>query len=199
MSIPSRNKNGELIFSDYPDFKPNLTPKEIFQLGSFGGTYWRPIYSQITKKKYKNMYKHFPEDWWEGLITKKSNKLTLDWNNYDKSINKYGVKVGQTLEAWEDKNWISEYHPYGWIHWYCCFYQGERCPDDQRQIDRWMGIASSRGRFRKWLVTLILKKDGKWNDYAISPKIRQTLQHWGYQLTKKDFTNEIKSRNKKAK
>ena len=27
-------------FKDYPEFQPNLTPREIFKLGSFGGTYW---------------------------------------------------------------------------------------------------------------------------------------------------------------
>ena len=41
----------KIKFDDYPDFTPNLTPRQIFLLGSFGGTYWRPIYSQITKKK----------------------------------------------------------------------------------------------------------------------------------------------------
>ena len=25
------------------------------------------------------------------------------------------------------------------------------------------------------------------DDYSISPKIRQTLLHWGYELTEKDF------------
>ena len=44
-----RLKNKTITFSDYPDFTPNLTPKEMFQLGSFGGTYWRPIYSSVTK------------------------------------------------------------------------------------------------------------------------------------------------------
>ena len=29
------------------------------------------------------------------------------------------------------------------------------------------------------------RKKGKWNDNTISPKICQTLQHWGYRLTKK--------------
>ena len=43
----------EIIFDDFPEFRPNLTPKEIFELGSFGGTYWRPIYSSITKKNTK--------------------------------------------------------------------------------------------------------------------------------------------------
>ena len=40
-------------------FKPNLTPKKMFELGSFGGTYWRPIYSSVTKKKYKNLHKKY--------------------------------------------------------------------------------------------------------------------------------------------
>jgi len=33
---------------------------------------------------------------------------------------------------------------------------------------------------------MINDKNTKYNDFAISPKIRQTLQHWGYQLTAKD-------------
>ena len=40
-------------FKDHPEFKPNLTPRQMFQVGSFGGTYWRPIESCITHKKYK--------------------------------------------------------------------------------------------------------------------------------------------------
>ena len=58
MNKPKKNSKNEIIFKDYPDFKPNLTPQEIFELGSFGGTYWRPIYSSITKKKYKNILNH---------------------------------------------------------------------------------------------------------------------------------------------
>ena len=27
--------------------------------------------------------------------------------------------------------------------------------------------------------------------YSISPKIRQILSHWSYELTKKDFFNEL--------
>ena len=50
-------KKKKIVFKDYPDFTPNLSPRDIFRLGSFGGTYWRPIYSDVTKKKYKNTLK----------------------------------------------------------------------------------------------------------------------------------------------
>ena len=189
-------KKKEIYFcKDYPEFKPNLSPSEIFQLGSFGGTYWRPIKSSITNKKYKNIHLQYPKEWWFELS---DDKLTKSWKKYDKNINKYKVKVGQTLEVWQDKNWITKYHPYGWVHWYCDFFLGKRCPDDKRQIKRWLGIASEKGRFRKWLVTLIIKKNGKWNDISISPKIRQTLQHWGYTLKKNDFDKEINSRTERG-
>ena len=32
MCPPRRDSNGCLIFADFPDFKPNLTPKEILQV-----------------------------------------------------------------------------------------------------------------------------------------------------------------------
>lgn len=112
--MPKRNSNKEFMFTDYPEFRPNLSPREIFKLGSFGGTYWRPIYSKVTKKHYKNVHKKYPASWWANI---KEDHLSRDWNDYDKSINKYNVKVGTTLEFWESKHWITKYHPYGWINW----------------------------------------------------------------------------------
>ncbi len=191
--IRKRLKNKTITFSDYPDFTPNITPKEMFQLGSFGGTYWRPIYSSITKKKYKNQHKQYPASWWKGL----DEKTQLTSSKCDVSLNKYGVAVGTSLDFWEKKGWITEHHPYGWVQWYCDFYQGKRCSDDKRQISRWKRLAGPKGRFMRFLVTLLLKKNVKWNNMSISPKIRQVLLHWGYQLTKKDFDNEIKRRKKK--
>lgn len=40
MYMPRKNKYGEVVFKDAPEFRPNLTPQEIFRMGSFGGTYW---------------------------------------------------------------------------------------------------------------------------------------------------------------
>ena len=179
-----QNSNGNYIFKDYPEFTPNLSPKDIFTLGSFGGTYWRPIYSSVTGKNYKNKHDDFPASWWKGIP---NNWLTNDWDSYDKKINKYGVKVGTTLEYWEDKNWISKYHPYGWVQWYCDFFSGKRCPDDERQINRWVRTAGPNSRFRRALINLIIKHRASYDDSLVSPKIRQTLQHWAYSLTNDDI------------
>lgn len=180
---PKKNKDGEVIFKDYPEFTPNLTPKEIFSLGSFGGTYWRDIISSVTNKEYQNIHMTYPKSWFSGID---SSWLITDWDNYNKNINNYGVKVGTTLEYWEDKGWIEPSHPYGWVHWYCDFYNGKRCKDDIRQTNRWVRTAGPKSRFRRALINLIIKKEGVYNDFSISPKRRQTLQHWAYRLTDKD-------------
>lgn len=181
--MPKRNRFKEFIFPDYPDFKPNLSPREIFKLGSFGGTYWRPIQSKVTNKSYENQHKKYPRSWWRGIP---DSYLITNWKSYDKQINKYGVKVGTTLQYWECKGWITKYHPYGWVEWYCDFFRGKRGPDDKRQISRWIKTAGPNSRFRRALINLIIRKKAKYDDYTISPKRRQTLQHWAYALTQRD-------------
>ena len=42
-------------------------------------------------------------------------------------------------------------------------------------------------RFRGKSEKMIRNSGSKYDDYSISPKIRQTLLHWGYELTKNDF------------
>ena len=56
-------------------------------------------------------------------------------------------------------------------------------------------------RYRGKLVKIIRDVGSKFDDYSISPKIRQILLHWGYELTKKDFFNEscTKQRSYKRK
>ena len=186
-------KNNKTTYKDYPDFTPNLTPEDMFRMGSFGGTYWRPIHSSITGKDYKNQHKLYPKKWWKDIPD-----TELVSKTYDIHVNKYNVRVGTSLDFWENKGWITKHHPYGWVEWYCDFHQGNRGPDDERQIQRWKSLAGPRGRFMRFLVTLIVKKNAKWNDETISPKIRQVLQHWGYRLTYADYNNEIRRRNSKS-
>ena len=52
------------------------------------------------------------------------------------------------------------------------------------QINRWKEIAS---RFKGKLIQLIKNVNGKFDNYSISPKIRQILLYWGYELTEKYF------------
>jgi hypothetical protein len=187
--MPRKNSYGEYVFSDNPDFRPNLSPRDIFKLGSFGGTYFRPIKSSITGKNYKNVHLKYPKSWWKGIP---EDHFTRPWKDYDKSINKYNVKVGTTLEFWEDKGWITKHNPYGWTDWYCQYFQGKRSSEDERQIDRWKKTAGPNSRFRKWLVNMLVKKKKKYNDYEVSPKIFQTLQHWAVKLTSREY-NRIKN------
>jgi len=185
-----KNQRGEIVFEDVKDFRPNRTPKEILQLGSFGGTYFRPIYSSITKKNYgSEVYKELPKDWLAGLnINKKVASPT-----YDVNVNKYKAKCGGSLEMWETSGWIVEQDPYGWFQWYCRFFQGRRTEDDERQIGRWQRCAGVRGRWRNNLVTKVYQsKNQRFDDPAVSPVVRQTLLHWAYELTREDYDAQAK-------
>ena len=46
-------------------------------------------------------------------------------------------------------------------------------------------------KFRGKLVKIIRDTGSKCDDYLILPKIRRILLHWGYELTAKDFFNEL--------
>ena len=54
------------------------------------------------------------------------------------------------------------------------------------QIKRWKGIAE---RFKGKLIEMIKKAGSEFDDYSISPKIRQILLHWGYELTERGLLN----------
>jgi hypothetical protein len=173
-----RSKSGVLIFDDHPEFRPNVTPREMFQEGVFGGTYWRPIFSSVVNRNYSDAQSEF--DWHKDIDDSR-----LSSTSYNKNINLYGVKSGSSLESWESSGWITDHDPYGWVQWYCRFYDGRRLPEeDLRQIKRWVGIASENGRFRKRLMNMIDARGTSLDDINVSPTIRQTLLHWGFLLRK---------------
>lgn len=189
-SLPERYLlDGYFIFPDYPSFKPNLSPKEVMQAGSFGGTYYRDIVSAVTGEKYKGkeVIKEFPADWFEGLDIDE----TIVSPVYQKVTNKYGVSCGASLGQWECSGWISSLDPYGWFQWYCRFFLGRRSTDDARQIDRWAKGQGPSGRWRSRFCNDIIKKGAKFDDVKVSPVIRQLLLHWAYQLTEEDLKAHV--------
>ena len=155
------------------DFGTNKTPIDVIKEGSFGGTYFKNIYSNINDKFYENSWKEFKE-------LKNIDKKHYSSDYYDVSVNKYGVKCDTSLRFWESKGWINSIHPYGWFQWYFRYWLGRRTKDDERQIERWKGMVS---RFKGILVKMIKDADSKFDDYSSSPKI---LLHWGYELVESD-------------
>ena len=159
------------------DFGANKIPVEIIKEGTFGGTYFRDIYSNVNGKWYKKSWKEFDE-------LKNIDQKYYCSNYYDVNVNKYGVKCETSLRFWENKGWISSIDPYGWFQWYFRYWLSRRSLDDKRQINRWKKIVS---RFKDKLVKMIKDVNGRFDDYSISPKIRQILLHWGYESVEHDL------------
>ena len=64
------------------------------------------------------------------------------------------------------------------------YFLGTGSSDDFRQINRWKKIVS---RFKGKLVKMIKVSGGEFDEYSVSPKIRQILLYLGYELMEKDF------------
>ncbi len=138
-----------------PDFRPELTPKQMLRLGVFGGRYMR------------DCRKEFPEDWFV-----RARLLPEGVHGHDKKLNFFGVDASQSLEIWQKKGWIHESDPRGWFQWYCRYYLGRRLPEeDARQIKRWRAIRRH--------VTQVAK-NCRAGDVHCRPKQRQALLHWAY-------------------
>ena len=156
------------------NFGANKTPFEIIKEGAFGGTYFRDIYSGINGKWYRKSFKDFDE-------LKNIDQKYYCSNYYDARVNKYGVKCRTSSRFWESKGWINPINPYGWFQWYFRYWLSRIFVDE---IKRWKGIVS---RFKDKLVEMIKNVGGRFDDYSISPKIRQILLHWCYELTESDL------------
>ena len=159
----------------------NKTPIEVIRETAFWGTYFRDTYSGINEKWYKNSWKKFDQ-------LKSIDKKYYCSDFYGVNVNNYGVKCETSLRFWENKGWINEINPYAWFQWYFRYWLGRKSKDDERQINRWKKILSW---FKGKLVKMIKDAGSKFDDYSISPKIREILLHWGYELIEKDFFNEL--------
>lgn len=134
-----------------PEFKPDLTPKQMLELGVFGGKYMTDCINE------------FPKDWFENA--------KLSPLRSDPGLNFFGVAASQSLSTWRDKGWIHPDDPRGWFQWYCRYYMGRRHEDDARQIKRW--------RMMKRHMSQIEKNCFE-GDLDCRKRQRQALLHWGY-------------------
>ncbi len=136
-------------------FRPELTPKQLLRLGVFGGRYMTDCAAE------------FPNDWFE--------KAKLTPERHDPKLNYFGVNASQPLAVWRAKGWIYHEDPRGWFQWYCRYFLGRRCPDDERQIKRWRAV-------RRHIAQL--KKNCRRGDLECRPRQRQALLHWAYDSRK---------------
>ena len=156
-------KNYKYSLTDQPgknfakEFKPDLTPKQMLELGVFGGIYF---YDKPSE---------FPDDWFE-------NALIAEDGNYNESLNLFEVKASKSLRYWEEKGWIHPDDPRGWFQWYCRYYLGRRLPEeDQRQIKRWKAMTRHIAQLKKGCFP---------GDLDCRKKQRQALLHWAYDARK---------------
>lgn len=154
-SPPTRDEDGTFHFEDFSQFLPNKSPEEMIREGCFGGSYWRPLKSKRLGIVIEGDWKELPSEWITGLDVKRY----LTSPAYDADVNKYKVACGQSIEEWEASGWIMhEYDVRGWFQWYCRFFQGRRCPDDDRQVSRWRKCVGATGRWKRMLLKAYLRQ-----------------------------------------
>lgn len=134
-----------------PEFKPQLTPLEMLELGVFGGKYMT------------DCQKEFPSSWFKNA--------KLDNKKHDPEKNFFGQNASMPLSVWRKNGWIHPDDPRGWFQWYCRYFMGRRHPDDQRQIKRWKAF---NRHFRQVEINCHPQ------DFSCRPKQRQALLNWAY-------------------
>jgi hypothetical protein len=139
----------------HPNFRPELAPKEMLELGVFGGKYMTDCAAE------------YPEDWFANA------KLCRE--RHDPAMNFFGVSASQPLSFWKAKGWIYAEDPRGWFQWFCRYFLGRRCRDDARQIQRWNAIRRHAAQINKHCKPCELN---------CRRKQRQVLLHWAYDSRK---------------
>jgi hypothetical protein len=139
-----------------PEFKPELTPKEMLALGIFGGKYMT------------DCRKEFPADWFK--------RAKLCSERHDAQLNYFKVNASKPLSYWREQHWIYIDDPRGWFQWYCRYYMGRRMPEvDEWQISRWRAIKRHIAQIKKHCAT---------GDLSCRAKQRQAVLHWAYDSRK---------------
>ena len=139
-----------------PEFRPELTPREMLRLGVFAGKYMT------------DCRREFPKSWFQGAKLAKGKR--------DPSLNFFGVDASQPLSVWRKKGWIHPDDPRGWFQWYCRYYMGRRLPEeDRRQIKRWKAIRRHVKQVQRHCEP---------GELTCRKRQRQALLHWAYDSRK---------------
>lgn len=139
----------------HPDFHPELTPAELLALGVFGGKYMTDCRDE------------FPASWFK--------RARLSPGRHDPTMNFFGVNASQPLAVWRKNGWIYHEDPRGWFQWYCRYYLGRRCLDDDRQVRRWRQMTRHVAQVRQGCRP---------GDHDCRRRQRQALLHWAYDSRK---------------
>jgi len=141
------------------EFRPELSPKQMLELGVFGGRYMR------------DCRKEFPADWFTKVQFHSDGK-----SGHSKELNFFGVDASQPLIVWRKKGWIYKNDPRGWFQWYCRYWMGRRISEeDTRQIKRWKAM-------RRHIAQV--KRNCDKGNLDCRQKQRQALLHWAYDSRK---------------
>lgn len=166
------------------EFRPLLSPRQIIEAGAFGGSYFGLPIEEYTNYDYNNLFNKL----FDGLDI----NLYLR-EKYSAKLNQFKTKSGMGYEYWKEMGWLHEDDPYGWFEWYCKYYLGRRHEDDDRQIIRWQNFCGRKGRWKDRIYSRIYET----NNWGVSPRIQQSLLHWGYYVNEYDFNHWKILNNKK--
>ena len=134
------------------DFLPQLTPKEMLELGVFGGFYFQDI-------------SEYPKDWFDNA--------KVNFDGFQVELNYFKIASGQSLNVWQKKGWITPEDPLGWFQWYCRYFLGRRISNiDEFQIKRWKAFGDTHAP--------AVRKNCEEGDMQCRRRQRQALLQWAY-------------------
>ena len=134
------------------DFTPQLTPKQMLDLGVFEGHYLN------------DCRREFPAEWFKNA--------QLSERKPDVNANYFKLKSRLSLPEWQKRGWIIDPDPRGWFQWYCRYYMGRRISSvDRLQINRWKAFKRHAGQIRKNCLPM---------DLDCRKRQRQALLQWAY-------------------
>ena len=134
-------------------FQPQLNPKDMLELGVFGGFY------------FEGNHREYPKNWFKNAKLSKT--------GYDINLNCFKINSGLSRKEWIKRGWITKEDPLGWFQWYCRYTIGRRIPEiDNLQISRWAAFGPRHIGG--------IKANCESGNIDCRPRQRQALLHWAY-------------------